>query len=596
MRNPNCLTDEELAAFHDEDLSEEQIVGGDDSADSEEQFELSEHESNSEQEASGDNNVDNLVNEDEHSDYSVTATTALQNANDGDGPVYKTKHNLEWSKLPLKKKSKTPAKNICKERCHPLVPKSEISNEISAFEKFINAAMVEEIVRCTNIFIRRKQENYARERDARETNKEEFLAFLGLLILSGVKKQGHTNFHELFSADGTGIEIFRACMSANRFLFLLSVVRFDDVGTRENRRITDKMAAIRHIFDAFVANCKGSYCVGEFMTIDEMLIPFRGRCSFIQYMPNKPAKYGLKIFALCDSKTFYLSNLELYCGKQPDGPYVCENSPQAVVSRLTNDYVGKNRNLTTDNWYTSYPLAEDLLNKKTTLVGTLRKNKKEIPAELLPNKSRPIPSSIFAFRKDMTLVSYCQKKNKAVILLSTMHADDIVDRSSNKPDIVLFYNSTKGGIDTVDEMCGNYSVQKRTRRWPLVLFFQMINIEGINSNIIYKYFHIDSNKQPRRIFLKNVALSLMKPHLETRANIETLPIDIKGFLSKYKKTSTNIERNVTRNRGKCVFCESKKNRVTTITCDLCGRLACKEHVVKTQECVSCRKSRTEEQE
>jgi hypothetical protein len=86
------------------------------------------------------------------------------------------------------------------------------------------------------------------------------------------------------------------------------------------------------------------------MTIHEILVPFRGRCSFIQYIPNKPAKNGLKVFGLCDSKTFYVSNLELYCGKQPDGPYACENSPRAVVNRLKQCYTVINRNLTIDNW------------------------------------------------------------------------------------------------------------------------------------------------------------------------------------------------------------------------------------------------------
>jgi hypothetical protein len=43
------------------------------------------------------------------------------------------------------------------------------------------------------------------------------------------------------------------------------------------------------------------------MTIDEMLVGFPGKCSFRQYIPSKPNKYGLKILALCDAKMFYTS-------------------------------------------------------------------------------------------------------------------------------------------------------------------------------------------------------------------------------------------------------------------------------------------------
>jgi len=170
----------------------------------------------------------------------------------------------------------------------------------------ISDEMIEEIVRYTNIHIANVQSKYQTERDEKNVTKTELMAFLGLLFLSGVKWASHTHFRELWATDGSGIEIFRACMSYNRFLFLLSAIRFDDKSTRNQRKTTDKLAAIRFILDEFVKNCKSTYSLSEFFTIDEMLVPFRGRCSFIQYVPNKPAKYGIKIFALCDAKIFSL--------------------------------------------------------------------------------------------------------------------------------------------------------------------------------------------------------------------------------------------------------------------------------------------------
>jgi len=58
-------------------------------------------------------------------------------------------------------------------------------------------------------------------------------------------------------------------------------------------------------------NCQQCYNTSEITGIHEMLHPFGGRCSFIQYMPNNAAKYGVKIFVLCDAKTFYCSTLEM---------------------------------------------------------------------------------------------------------------------------------------------------------------------------------------------------------------------------------------------------------------------------------------------
>jgi len=65
---------------------------------------------------------------------------------------------------------------------------------------------------------------------------------------------------------------------------------------------------------------------------------------------------------------------------------------------------------------------------------------------------------MFGFQNQVTLVSFKPKKNKSVVLQSTMHHDASVDTETKKPEIVYFYNSTKGGVDTVDQVCGNYSV------------------------------------------------------------------------------------------------------------------------------------------
>lgn len=70
------------------------------------------------------------------------------------------------------------------------------------------------------------------------------------------------------------------------------------------------------------------------MTIDEQLPAFRGRCLFSIYMPNKPSKYGLKLFALVDPRTYYVFNAEPYVGQQPDGPFKIRNSFFDVVDRL----------------------------------------------------------------------------------------------------------------------------------------------------------------------------------------------------------------------------------------------------------------------
>ena len=66
----------------------------------------------------------------------------------------------------------------------------------------------------------------------------------------------------------------------------------------------DKLAPIRQISEMLVENCKKNYTQSEFVTIDDMLVAFRGRAPFRQYIPSKPAKFGIKIHAMCGTKMY----------------------------------------------------------------------------------------------------------------------------------------------------------------------------------------------------------------------------------------------------------------------------------------------------
>ncbi|KAJ8938411.1 hypothetical protein NQ318_011994 [Aromia moschata] len=297
-------------------------------------------------------------------------------------------------------------------------------------------------------------DNFSRVRDANLTDAIEIRALFGLLYLAGVTHANRLNTEDLWRRDGYGVEIFHLTMSLQRFRFLVRVLRFDDKDTRLERMKTNKLAPIRIVFESFVANCQTGYYLSAFITVDEILAGFRGRCSFRQYIPSKPNKYGLKILVLCDAKMFYTSKLEVYVGSQPDGPFKISNSPKDVVLRLCEHVFANCRNVTMDNWFTSIPLVETLLHQhKLTVIGTVRKNKRELPLEFSKPTNRPARTSMFGFTNDQTIVSYIPKKGKNVILVSSFHHHDDIDPDSgdlNKPVIITKYNETKGGVDVVD--------------------------------------------------------------------------------------------------------------------------------------------------
>lgn len=69
-------------------------------------------------------------------------------------------------------------------------------------------------------------------------------------------------------------------------------------------------------------------------------------------------------------------------------------------------------NVTWDNFFTSYELAQRLLKRKITVVGTVRKNKPNLQPALLTAEDREVFSSKFAFTHTTTLVSYLPRETR----------------------------------------------------------------------------------------------------------------------------------------------------------------------------------------
>lgn len=206
------------------------------------------------------------------------------------------------------------------------------------------------------------------------------------------------------------------------------------------------------------------------------------------------------------------------------------------------------------------------------------------------------------------------KQNKAVILLSTKHHDNQVDMTTGKPIIILDYNKTKGAVDTIDQMCHKYTVKiilnkflhfsffkvkRGTRRWPLCVFYGMIDIAAINSLIIWKEKNPQWNqnkKYQRRLYLEELGMNLVSELLDFRSKTSKfLNKDIQNSLAvvgypvvkQLAQVNTNCAQTVKRKR--CSICEATKDKKTSNQCFHCSRFICNEHSVKVIYCIQCSK-------
>ncbi|KAK3894969.1 hypothetical protein Pcinc_001262 [Petrolisthes cinctipes] len=342
-----------------------------------------------------------------------------------------------------------------------------VRDPLSAFLLFFPDEVIREIVEWTNRKIEVSRRAYkTKDHKVANTNELEMKAFIGCLIMTGCQKSNHLSYKELWSPN-YGCPVYRSAMSSTRFEFLVECLRFDNSDTREERRKTDKFAPIRSLWRRFIRRSGQLYVPGEYLTIDEQLLSFRGRCGFRMYIPNKPAKYGLKLVLCCDAQTKYLVGGIPYAGKQEPPPQGNLSLGHYYVRELMRPYFESNRNVTVDNWFTSIPLTQDLFTHGITLLGTIKAIKPEIPAEMRTVENRTPGSAAFLHDDYMTLVSYAprsatKKPKKLVHVLTTM--DNTASIGMNgKPEAILLYNVTKGGVDTFDQMAAIYSCNRKTQ-------------------------------------------------------------------------------------------------------------------------------------
>ena len=413
-----------------------------------------------------------------------------------------------WSRTPLRSIPLQPSTQYNPGLATPEAKAAAIP--LDFFDLFFDDDMLNEIVHYTNIMIEKEKRGFAKDdQSVSKTSVTEIRAFIGVLIQAGAKQDNHRTVEEMFS-NQHGAPLYRAVLSARRFNFLLRCLRFDDTTDpveRDARKRADKFTLFRNTFEKFVKNCKKHYTPGGKMTVDEQLLAFRGHCPFQMYMPNKPAKYGIKIVMACDAENAYMFNAVTYLGKEKkqDNKAKQGNVAKKLTMTLLDPYLDAGRNVTVDNWFTTLPLANELYQRKTTLVGTIRK-KGYVPEWMLAKKKdRAINTSAFLFQNNATLLSYKAKMNKIVLLLSSYHHEPEIG-SNGKPEMINFYNKTKGGVDTMDQMCARYSTSRRTRRWPLCMFYGLINIAVTNVFILYKLSGLATTHKERFGYLSKITL------------------------------------------------------------------------------------------
>lgn len=224
----------------------------------------------------------------------------------------------------------------------------------------------------------------------------------------------------------------------------------------------DKLYKLRPLLDLLLPSFKDKYTPKQFLSVDESMISFKGRLSFLQYLPKKPHKWGMKAWVLAEAENGYTWGWKLYTGKEK------ERSERGLAHGVVLDLVddarlqGKGYVVVMDNYYSSPALFQDLVTMGFGACGTVRRDRKGLPLVVTNAilQKGAVTSSV-----DDSILTLKWKDKRDVLMLSTYHNTSMVTKTRRtraavggvenieKPQVVEDYNQNMGGVDKSKLLC-----------------------------------------------------------------------------------------------------------------------------------------------
>ena len=95
--------------------------------------------------------------------------------------------------------------------------------------------------------------------------------------------------------------LYGETIARDRFLHILHFLHFADNSQRPDEgEEYDRLWKLRTVFDKLNEVYAKFYNPSEHLAMDEVIVKFKGRVIFRQYIPKKRKCFGIKIYKLCD--------------------------------------------------------------------------------------------------------------------------------------------------------------------------------------------------------------------------------------------------------------------------------------------------------
>ena len=422
-----------------------------------------------------------------------------------------------------------------------------------------------------------------------DVSTEEIWTFLGITILMGVHRL--PRIRNYWSTNSLlGVPAVRQAMSLNRFWAIWSNLHLVDNSTVDGKPCASSKIEplITCLSDTFLKQ----YNPGQELSVDESMVKYKGHCRGKVRMPKKPIKLGFKIWCCSCACCGYLCTFQVYDGKPHDpvtGKSVCEKGlVKRVVTDLVAPFADNNHVVYCDNFFTSGPLADILLEKRIFLTGTIKRTAEGFPVSLksvVPPKGSYVSESVggkqyFVFndRKIVSFLSNVFPESMDSKVFRLQH--DGFMREQSVPPLLPAYNKFMCAVDVTDQLKKTYGYDRKSKRPWIRLFHAGFDFAINNAHILYK--HNCKRCKVRSKDQLDFRLELVEMLLK-KASSRCRKAGGSGTYSKGKAQSESVcylkkVGELGLKRGRCHHClktKKKRPRDTSFGCSVCRVRLCK---------------------
>lgn len=340
---------------------------------------------------------------------------------------------------------------------------------------------------------------YAHQKDGIILNSsiEEMEQFIGILLFMGLVKMPAI---KMYWAAETRFAAIADIMSRNRFEQLRKYLHVanNDNTTTANDPAHDKLFKIRPLLSVLRTNMQETP-PEERHSVDEQMIPFKGRSNLKQYVKGKPHKWGFKVFMRA-GESGMMYDFEIYTGKGTCEDFGLGFSGDIVMALTSELPEGKNFKLYFDNWFSSLQLAIALKERGIFCVGTIRSDRMggcSLSSEAqLKLSGRGSYDWRVETEGNVALIRWYDRK--AVNFVCTYSPVDpegkckrwsAADKKSIEikcPNVVKEYNAFMGGVDLADMLIELYRVDIRSVKWYTRIIYWCLSVAVVNAWLLYR--------------------------------------------------------------------------------------------------------------